>query len=62
MAKLGVLPSIFLDLKDDVTLCVSFMFVTASRSQYITKGNKSGSIRKETDNNPGGGASVDYLQ
>ena len=59
IAKLGVLPSNFIDLKDDVHLCVSFMFGTSSRSQWITKVNKSGSISKETDNKPGDGFSVD---
>ena len=62
LSKIGVLPSIFLDLKGGVTLFASYMFVTAIRIQYITKGYKSGSIRKETDNNPGSVVSVDQLQ
>ena len=37
------------------------MFVTAMTKQWITKVNKPGSIRKETDNNPGYGVSVDQL-
>ena len=32
------------------------------RRQWRTKGNKSGSIRNETDNKPGDGVSVDQLQ
>ena len=52
LAKLGVLPSIPLDLKDDVPLCASCMFGTARRSQWITKVNKSCSIIKETYNKP----------
>ena len=38
------------------------MFVTASRMQWITKVNKSESIRKDTDNNPVSGVSVYQLQ
>ena len=38
------------------------MFATSSISKCRTKGNKSGSIRKDTDNNPGSGVSVDQLQ
>ena len=40
LAKLGFLQSIFLDLKEDVPLFVSCMFVTARRRKCITKGNK----------------------
>ena len=58
----GVVPSRFLDLKYDVTLCASFMFGTASRRQWRKKGNKSGSIRKETDNNLVYWLSIDQLQ
>ena len=46
LSKLGVLPSIFIYLKDDVPLYASCMFGIARRMQWITKGNKSGSIRK----------------
>ena len=52
LAKRGVLTSIFIYLKDDVPLCASFMFGIARRSQWMTKENKSGSIEKESDNNP----------
>ena len=38
------------------------MFGTKRRSQWIKKRNKSKSIRKYTDNNPGYGVSVDQLQ
>ena len=38
------------------------MFGTLSRSKWITKGKKSGSIRKENGNNPGDEVSVDQLQ
>ena len=62
IAKPRVLPSVSLDLKDDVTFCASCMFVTTSRRQLTTKGNKSGSIRKETENNPGDAVSVEQLQ
>ena len=62
LAKLGVLLSIFLDLKYDVPLCESLMFGTERRREWITKVDKPGSIRKETDNNPGYGVSVDQLQ
>ena len=62
LAKLGVLPSIFLDLKDYVPLCESCMFGTSRKNQLITNGNKSGSIRNETDNKPGYGVSVDQIQ
>ena len=62
LAKLGVLPSIFIDLKDDVPLCESCMFGTSRRSQLRTNGDKSGSIRNETDNKPGSGVSVDQIQ
>ena len=59
LAKLGVLPKLFLDLKDFVLLCASCMFGTARRLQTITKSNKSGSILKYTDNKPITGVSVD---
>ena len=38
------------------------MFVTTRRRQWTTKGNKSGSIRKETENNPGDVVSVEQIQ
>ena len=38
------------------------IFVTARRRQWITKGNKSYSIRKYNYNNPGAGVSLDQLQ
>ena len=38
------------------------MFIISSRSQWITKGTKSGSKSKETDNNPGSGVSLGQLQ
>ena len=62
LAKLGVLLSIFLDLKDDMPLCASYMFGKSRRKKQITKGNKSVSIRKETDNNTGSRVSVDQIQ
>ena len=62
LSKLGVLPSRFLYLKGDVPLCTSLIFGTERKREKITKGNKTGSIRKETDNNPGAGVSVDQLQ
>ena len=62
LAKIWVPPSIFLDLKDDVILCESCMFGTSRGCQWGTKGNKLGSIRRETDNNPGAAVSVDQLQ
>ena len=40
LAKLGILPSIFIELKYDLRLCASCMIVTASRMQWITKVNK----------------------
>ena len=62
LSKLGVSPSIFLDLNYDEPLCSSLMFVTSRRRQCITKGNKSRSISKDTDNKPGDGFSVYQLQ
>ena len=62
LAKLVVIPSIFLDFKYDVPLCSLFMFRTGRNRQYKIKGKKLVSIRKETDNNPGSGFSVDQLQ
>ena len=61
LAKIGVLPSRFIYLKYDLPLCAPCMFVTASKRQCRTKGNKSVSIRKETDNNPGAAVSLDQL-
>ena len=37
------------------------MFGKSRRRQWITKENKSVSIRRETENNPGSGVSVDQL-
>ena len=62
LSKLGFLSSIILDLKDDVLLCSSFMFVTSIKRQWITKVKKLDPIKKETDNNTGDGVSVDQLQ
>ena len=62
LEKLGVLPSKFLDLKDGVPLCVSCMFVKASRRERRSKVKKLGSIRKETENKTRAGVSVDQLQ
>ena len=62
LEKLGFLPSISLDLKYYVPLCVSCVFGTTRRRQWITKGNKPGYIIKDTDNNPGNGVSLDQLQ
>ena len=61
LAKLGVPPSIYLDLKDDVPLCASCMFGTARRGERRTKGKKSGSIRKGADNGPGAYVSLDQI-
>ena len=60
--KLGFLSSIFIYLKGDVPLCSSCMFGTARRRQWRKKGKKLGSMRKETENNPGSEVSVDKLQ
>ena len=62
LAKIGFLPSRFLYLKYDVPLFASFMFGTSMGRKWITKGKKSGSIIKETDNHPVSGVSVDGLQ
>ena len=62
LARLRVIPSIFLYLKDDMSLCESCMFGKSSGGKYITKVNKSVSISKETDNNPGFTVSLDHLQ
>ena len=61
LAKIGFLPSIFLDLKDDVPLCESCMFGTARRRKSIKKCKKSRSISKETENNLGDRVSVYQL-
>ena len=62
LAKLGVISSRFLDLKDYVNPCASCIFGTASKSQWITKGYKYGSIRKDTENKPVASVSVDQLR
>ena len=59
LAKLGVLPSVSLDWKDDVPLCTSCMFGTTIVKAMDKNGKKSGSISKETDNKSGAGVSVD---
>ena len=62
LEKIWFLPSIFIDLKEDVPICESLMFVKAKKRKYRTKGNNSGFIRKETDNKPWSGVSVDQVQ
>ena len=62
LAKIGVLQSIFLYLKDDVPLCLSCMFGKERRREWRKKGKESRSIRKYTDNKPADGVSVDQLQ
>ena len=53
LEKLGFIPSIFLYLKADLPLCVSCIFGKARIRKCRTKLDKSGSIRKETDDKPG---------
>ena len=62
LATLGVLTSRFIEFKYDVRLSASCMFVTERSMQWITKGNKSESISKYTENKPGSEVSVDQLQ
>ena len=62
LAKLGVPPSIYLDLKDDVPLCASCMFWKVGRRKWITKWNKEGYRRNETDTNTRDGVSLDQIQ
>ena len=62
LEKLGFPTSIFINLKDDVPLCESYMFGTSRRRKWISKGRKLGYIRKETDNKPGYLVSVDQIQ
>ena len=62
LAKLGVLTSIFLDLKDDVPPCASCMFGTTRSRTWRTKVNKSGSIWNDTGNKTGAGVSVHQIQ
>ena len=61
LTKFGVLPSTFIDLKDYVTLCTSYIFGTSRILQWRKKVNKSGSIRKDTGNEPGDAVSVYQL-
>ena len=61
LATLGILPKSFLDIKYDVPLCESFMVITTSIKQWITKGNKSCSVCNYTDNNLKSGVLVDQL-
>ena len=61
LVELGILSKYFLDLKDDVPLCVSCLFVLKRRSQCRTKLNKSGTIQKYTGNKPGAEVSVDNI-
>ena len=62
LEKLGVLPPIFLDLKYDVPLCESCIFITSKSMQWIKKGNKSWSKSKYTENKPGSRVLVDQLK
>ena len=59
LAKLVVPPSRFIELKYDVCLCASCIFVTARRMQWITKVNKTESIRKYNKKKTVYGVSVD---
>ena len=62
LEKLGVPPKLFLDLKDDVPLCASWIFGTEIRQTWWTKGNKSGSVHKDTDNKTEYSVSVDHIK
>ena len=62
LAKLGVFPSRFIDLKDYVDFCALFIFGTAMRRQWMTKGKKSGSISKDTGHKTRSVVSVNHLQ
>ena len=62
LSKIVVFPSIFLDLKDGVHLCASWIFGKARKNKLRIKGNKLGFIRKETDNNPVAEVSLDQLK
>ena len=59
LEKVGFLPSIFIDLKDDVRLCTSCIFGIARKSQWM---KKKVFKSKETNNNPQAGVSVDQIQ
>ena len=62
LSKTGVPPKRFLDLKDDLHLFASYMFVTSKRLERITKKKISWSIRNDTYNGTGAGVSVDHIQ
>ena len=62
LEKRGVIPKLFLDLKYDLTIFASCMFGTASRLKWIIKGNKLGSICKDTENKPQAAVSVGQPQ
>ena len=61
ISKFGVLTSRFLNLRYDVPICESCMFGTAIIRQFIIKVNKSCSVKKETENKPKSGVSVDQI-
>ena len=54
--------SIFLYLKEDVSLCTSWIFGTERILQWTTKGNKSRYKSKESNNKIGSAVSVDQRQ
>ena len=62
LEKLGFLPPIFTYLKDCVPFFVSWILETEGSRKWITKRNKSGSIRKYSDNKQGYGILVDQLR
>ena len=52
IAKLGVLPKLFLDLNDEVNVCPSCMLGTAYCTQWTKKGINQGIYSREKNNKP----------
>ena len=60
-AKLGYLPKRLLECQDRPPLCIACQFGQANGRPWRTKGNKSGSIKREQDKDPGDGTSIDHI-
>ena len=61
LSQMGLLPKSLLKCQDNVPLCVACQFGSAHRRPWRVKGKKSGTIRKEKEEQPGDGQSIDKI-
>ena len=61
LIKIGILPKRLAKAEQSKIVCIACQFGKAHRRPWKTKGSTGGSIRKETEQKPGDGTSVDQI-